>query len=55
MCLNEENMGTRYTAGFVVHHGNNGLVCTLTHHRCGFGGCRCGVGKPDLRVTHMKA
>ena len=47
--------GKRYTPGFVVYRGNYGSVCTRTLGRYGFGGCGCGVGKPDPRYTRTKA
>ena len=38
-------MGKRYTAGFVAHRENYGLVCTRTRHGYGFGRYGYGVRK----------
>ena len=48
-------MGNKYTAGFLLHRKNYGLVCTCAHGRYGFGRFGYGVGKLYLRYTHGKS
>ena len=43
--LNVTTAGKRYTAGFVVHCVNYGLVCTRNRHGYGFCGYGYGVAK----------
>ena len=45
-------MGIKHTAGFILHHGQMGTVCTHTRHRCGVCRYGCGLGISDPWVTH---
>ena len=51
----KETTGTKGTAGFTAHREFYGSVCTHNQHRCSVCGCGCSMGKPNPRVTCMKA